>query len=166
LILLLYFGLSPAEVAEYSPHGFKHVLVGAGQQLKSIGCYSEGDIERLGSWAKGSTMPLRYDNEAGVSELAARHKVQSALRTGWRPSAEGELPKPLPSSSSCNIPSVIAPISDKLRVGHSRSKIIHYAVHGCNSTSCGKWQCGTGAVPSKYAVFTEIPSGWAWCSFC
>ena len=69
LVLMLACPMSATEAVEYNPHGFRHLLVSVGQQLRSFGVVSESDLERLGHWSKGSPMPGKYDSAAGVSEL-------------------------------------------------------------------------------------------------
>ena len=51
-------------------------------------------MERLGHWAKNSAMPRHYDSEACATELQTRKTVADALRTGWRPATDGNLPAP------------------------------------------------------------------------
>ena len=95
LLLLLSCRLNAEQAVEYNPHGFRHILVSAGQQLKAFGVVSEGDLDKLGHWARGSAMPGRYDSASGVSELRARTALLKVIRTGWRPAKEGELPVPV-----------------------------------------------------------------------
>ena len=84
--------MTPRDAVEYTPHSFRHVLIVAGQQLRSSGVVRSEDIESLGHWQPGSAMPRAYDSEAGVSELQTRVAIMDAVRTGWRPVREGELP--------------------------------------------------------------------------
>ena len=160
LLLMVYFGLSPEQAAEYNPHGFRHVMVGAGQQLRSLGQYQKEDIGRLGKWSEGSEMPERYDNASGVSELNARVKIMAVLRAGWRPAADGELPKPVPAEASSRSLELLVP------VGNAKGKKIHRHWTGSRSTKCGRWHCGVADDPDEHAVFDDIPEEWTKCSTC
>ena len=169
LLLMLYFNMSPEQAAEYNPHGFRHIMVGAGQQLRAIGEYRAEDVERLGHWAKGSAMPERYDNEAGVSELSARVKIMDALRCGWRPVRNGEKPMQLPKKNlqlddTCKT-SLASPGSVG-HVGHRRQKRTHRIIADADTTACKRWKCGTPTVPGVNAVFENIPCDWQYCSVC
>ena len=111
LTLVLACSLSAAEAVLYNPHGFRHLLVSVGQQLRAFGVVSESDLERLGHWSKGSVMPIRYDAAAGVSELRARAALLNVVRNGWRPAKDGELPSAVSVSP--------APVPDWCRVSSS-----------------------------------------------
>ena len=76
------------------------LLVVSGPQLKALNVCTGDEMEKLGRWSKGSSMPDTYDNQAGVSELTVRHKILNELRKGWRPVDEGNLPLPLSSTTS------------------------------------------------------------------
>ena len=68
-VLMLACRFKSEQAVQFNPCGFRHILVIAGQQPKAFGIVSEGDLEKLGRWTKGSLMPGRYDSAAGVSEL-------------------------------------------------------------------------------------------------
>jgi hypothetical protein len=103
-VILMILGMNANAAVEYNPHGFRHVLVSAGQQLRSQGVVDEGDLERLGHWSKGSNMPRKYDSCAGVSELKTRETLMRAIRNGWRPSPDGCLPAAVSSFLSPGVP--------------------------------------------------------------
>ena len=84
--------MNSVEAVQFNPHGFRHILVSIGQQLRFQNIVSERDLERLGHWSKGSIMPDKYDSAAGVSELRARTALLDVVRNGWRPAKEGDLP--------------------------------------------------------------------------
>ena len=44
LVLMALFGMSAEEAVEFSPHGFRHVLISCGQQVRA-------DLECLGHWS-------------------------------------------------------------------------------------------------------------------
>ena len=92
LVLMIYFGFSATDGVSYNPHGLRHILVTAGQQLKHYGIVAEEDLDLLGHWARGSSMPRSYDASAGVSEMQVRSALLTQIRRGWWPSAEGCLP--------------------------------------------------------------------------
>ena len=85
---------NPQSVIEYTPHGCRHVQVIAGTQLASQGLIGELALESLGHWGKGSKMPRLYDSARCVTELQARKAISDALRSGWRPASDGNLPMP------------------------------------------------------------------------
>ena len=93
-----YLGMTQEMAICYNPHSFRHFLIESAQQLRAMKYCSTDEVERLGRWKKGSDMPEAYDNQSGVSDLLARHRVLSVLTSGWRPATEGELPSlpPIP----------------------------------------------------------------------
>ena len=158
LILRVCLGWEIEVAIRYNPHCFRHFLIESGQQLRSLKVCSTDDMERLGRWTKGSSMPDAYDNASGVSELMARHTVVQALKSGWRPVAEGHLPNQVSSSSSSS--------SSLVYVGHKVSKKVHVHKRGTRRTSCGMWTCGTPDFPAKQAEFVDISSTWERCKQC
>jgi hypothetical protein len=50
LILITFLGIVPQEAVTFNPHGFRHIMVSIGQQLRPFGIVSEEDLERLGHW--------------------------------------------------------------------------------------------------------------------
>mgnify|MGYP003324326614 CR=1 FL=1 len=94
LLLMLYCGETPESVVCYTPHGCRHVMVTAGTQLAAQGMLEESALETLGHWEKGSKMPKLYNSAACVTELQTRTVIAEALRTGWRPASDGNLPTP------------------------------------------------------------------------
>ena len=153
-VLHCHCGMELRTAVEYNPHCFRHFMVESGQQLRSLKLCSEGDIEKLGHWKKGSSMPDSYDNASGVSELQARHCVMNALRSGWVPAEEGELPTMPPSKDTTVF------VADKKR------KRIHIQKNGSRSSRCGMWTCGTLDDPSPDARFADIPAEWKKCTPC
>ena len=154
LMLIMYMGVEAEVAVTFNPHGFRHVLVTAGQQLKSYGVVKEEDLERLGHWVKGSAMPRNYDVEAGVSEMSVRVALLQQIRQGWRPAGEGCLPSP-----------PVAERSTPHRVANKKRKMVHAWQDG-TVTKCGKWRCGTDKDPSIEATFEGIPDAWAKCRTC
>ena len=154
-LLFTALGFNVQEAVEYNPHSFRHFLVESGQQLRALKACSSTDLEKLGHWEKGSSMPDSYDNAGGTSELSARYVVVNALQDGWRPSPQGELPLPLPSDNV----GVIA-------VCHRASKKLHWTRAGMTSTLCKMWSCGTPNAPSKYALFDCGDESYKECPRC
>ena len=154
MMLMFYMDVKAEDAVTYNPHGFRHVLVTAGQQLKAYGIVSEEDLDRLGHWSKGSAMPRNYDAEAGVSEMGVRTALLQQIRQGWRPAGEGSLPA--------------RPVSNEKvyhKVGHKRRKKIHAVTSG-GITECGWWACGDHNNPSPHAIFEDIPAEWIECRHC
>ena len=87
-------GFSVAAAAELAPHGFRHILVSAGAQLRRQGFVDTRGLGTLGHWAPGSIEPEKYDSFSGVTELDTRHVILGAFRDGWAPAQEGELSTP------------------------------------------------------------------------
>ena len=112
------------------------------------------DLEILGHWAKSSSMPAQYDNAAGVSELQARYTILGALRKGWRPVPEGELPMPIPLSGEI------------LSVGHRVTKRLHKVFSDEGRSLCKMWSCGTSTSPHISASFNPIPGDYKVCDKC
>ena len=189
LILVTLCGMSTEQAAEYNPHGFRHLLLTMGQQLRTLGVVAEADLERLGHWCKGSSMVRDYDSSAGVSELAARASIVGAAREGWRPVESGMLPQPLPAtpaaqrlvrgcpmtplppSSPTSMPIVnpttptrqIPCVTDVL---HTVRQKWHLTKTGSGRTLCGMWACGTIELPSKDARFADKSVGYSKCRPC
>ena len=153
-ILHCHCGMELRKAVEYNPHCFRHFMVESGQQLRSLKLCSEGDIEKLGHWKKGSAMPDSYDNASGVSELQARHFVSNALRSGWVPAEEGELPT-MPQT-----------MNGTAEVADEEKRRVHIHRAGSRSSRCGMWTCGTPEAPAPRAKFCDIPAGWKRCVPC
>ena len=101
---MVYAGETPQAVVNYTPHGCRHVSVTAATQLAFQGVISDSSIEYLGHWKKGSKMTRHYDSAACVTELSTRKTISDALRSGWRPATDGNLPTPATpagSNSAC-----------------------------------------------------------------
>ena len=62
-------GFSVAEAAKSTPHGFRHVLVSAGAQLRRLGSVETRGLETLGHWTPGSIEPEQYESFSGVPKL-------------------------------------------------------------------------------------------------
>ena len=182
LILVTLCGMTAAQAAEHNPHGFRHLLLTMGQQLRTLGVVAEADLERLGHWCKGSAMVRNYDSSAGVSELAARTSIMTAAREGWRPVASGLLPKPLPATPAAQglvrgcpatplPPSIIPatpvrPALPRQYVLHTTRLKWHTTANGSGRTLCNTWICGTIDAPAGLARFDTEQSGYTVCRTC
>ena len=163
----VYCGMGLDKAAAYNPHGFRHFMVEAGQQLRSLNICSSAGVERLGHWAKGSAMPQTYDSTSGVSELQDRHIVLKSLRSGWRPAQEGELPKaPIHCGrpEKREHPEAVAELL--VDVGHLKRKTRLKKRHADFDTISRKWACGTECRPSVNAVFDDVPPTFTECKAC
>ena len=154
-LLHMHHGMALDEAVTFNPHSFRHFLVESGQQLRCLKICDDADLERLGHWAKGSEMPNNYDNAAGVSELMARVKIMNALRQGWRPAREGEIPLAIPGSIARVVP-----------VGHIGSQKIHMVSTTATLTLCRFWNCGSSSNPDRNALFENIPASYSQCRAC
>ena len=172
LLFMIHAGESPASVVEYTPHSCRHVQVTAGTQLAAHGFLSDQSMETLGHWETGSRMPKRYDSAACVSELHTMSKITDAIRTGWRPAEDGQLPMPLtpalaaiaapatpmapfpktetakPQASTSN-----APAASRHIVVNSRRNVENVAMVTSRTTICARFTCGTMESPAPNAVF-------------
>jgi hypothetical protein len=170
VILMSQCGMTATEAVSYSPHGFRHVLITIGQQLRTLGLVSEDDIERLGHWEKNSSMVRRYDTSAGVSELSTRASLLRTVRDGWRPVANGSLPNPLPMTPGAvslpkGIPQTPRPCTYVL-VAHEKRKRVHHVSSQRRMTACGMRTCGTRCSPAAHARFECVPDTWDVCRNC
>ena len=152
LMLHLYCNVAMDDAVTYNPHSFRHFLLESAQQLRAVNVCSTNELERLGHWSAGSSMPDKYDNASGVSELQARHRVLEALRSGWHPVPEGALPR-APSGTK----------SERGLVAHRLTKIVHAVQGDARKTVCGKWTCGTADDPGRFAIRARIPDEWRRC---
>jgi len=170
LLLMSQYGMTASEAASYSPHGFRHLLITIGQQLRTLGVVTEGDIERLGHWEKNSSMVRKYDTNAGVSELSTRTALLTAVREGWRPVVNGSLPFPLPMTPGAQSLIRGCPQAPKattyVRVGHVKRKRKHHVSTSHRVTVCGMWTCGSMSDPAAHALFANVPSAWDECRNC
>ena len=153
-MLMIYMEVPPLQAVEFNPHGFRHTMVMIGQQLKTFGVIREDDLDRLGHWSKGSSMPRHYDSVAGVSELGVRVALLNQIRSGWRPVGEGCLPPP---------PLRVG--TGAVKVGQSKQYRIHLWT-SWDKTLCGWWKCGHSARPEKNAMFNDCPADMEWCRHC
>ena len=156
-MLHMELGMPMEEAVTFNPHSFRHFLVVAGQQLRSLNVLGPEDLEKLGHWARGSNMPNTYDTTAGVSELKARCVILDAFRRGWAPSLEGELPKPIPE---------VPPRPRLLPVAYSKTRNIHLRREDMSVSLCTYWSCGKPGSPSEGAIFDDIPADWGRCQNC
>ena len=140
-------------------------MIDSGQQLRALKVCSAEDIEKFGHWAKGSAMTEAYDNAAGVSELMARHVVLGAVRQGWRPVLEGELPNPLPQSMlGAQTPSLGSSSSSGLStVGNRIKKKWHLANGGEKFSRCRMFAFDEHTEVPPDVVLGECVEGWQWC---
>jgi len=175
LLLMLYAGETPATVVEYTPHSCRHVQVTAGTQLAAQGFLTEQSMATLGHWEQGSKMPKRYDSAACVSELHTRSKITEAIRTGWRPATDGQLPTP-PTPVAVTAAAPMTPRPSETRssttgpqattkedgsrsaqaVVNKRRNIAHMTSATTRATRCGWFTCGTPEDPAPGAVFGSI----------
>jgi len=158
--------LSIEESIAYNPHGMRHFMIDSGQQLRALKICSAEDIEKFGHWNKGSAMTEAYDNAAGVSELMARHVVLGAVRSGWRPAAEGELPNPLPAPTKHSAGSSTDGSGEKgtfITVGNPVTKRLHLSDPHAKVSRCKMFAFETH---DGSAVFGEAGDGWGWCKTC
>ena len=101
--------MAACDAATFDVHGLKKLYPTMGIQLKAVGALTdERSIERLGHWAKNSSMPDLYNDEACVAELHTRSVIAKAVGSGWKPAAFGCVPEAIPGSSvSTSSPSVV-----------------------------------------------------------
>ena len=150
------------EAVLYNPHSFRHFLIESSQQLRAMKFCTTDDVERLGRWKPGSGMPDVYDNQSGVSDLISRHRVISALVSGWRPVTEGQIPE-VPVFDYKRTPGGVDQIT---LVANRGSSVVHRKAENGKSTFCRMWTCGTPGDPSKSAMFTDVPDDWKRCRPC
>ena len=131
-ILYMHCGYSLSGAIMFNPHSMRHFLMESGQQLRAMDVCSSDDLERLGRWAKGSSMPETYDNQAGVSDLMARHKVLEEIRKGWRPVESGNLPNRLVASGQSR-GALLVPVA------HAKRRRIHLSSSSSGRSLCGMW---------------------------
>ena len=179
LLLMVYGGEIPETVIEYTPHGCRHVLLTSAQQLAQQGKLSVPCMESLGHWERGSKMPKHYDAAACVTELQARKTISDAVKSGWRPAGDGELPQMVgqlstgcPTTSSC-MPSSTCTISStsssvSIKVLNRRKRTLHLNTPPSTVTICKWFTCGTMEHPATSAVFNpnEEESGQKKCRNC
>ena len=176
LLLMLYGGESPRSVIEFTPHSCRHVQVTAGAQLASRGFLDKASLDTLGHWEKGSKMPERYDSASCVTELQTRSTIADALRTGWRPSADGNLPAPItPAMEKMMAPGtpmartttattgqLAEPAASSvgpgkiLTVVNLHRKRAHRVKPPRTVTMCNFWTCGSLESPAAHAKFGEV----------
>ena len=175
LLLMVHGGESPDSVIEYTPHECRHFQLSAGRQLAQQGVIGENALESLGHWERGSKMPALYDSASCVGELNTRKRICDALRTGWRPASDGELPKNLADySQAAAMPESVeatpaaAPLvaNGACRVYNSKRNRIHANRPPSTKSICGWWVCVTSSEPSQYASFSSFPSGATLCRSC
>ena len=162
-------GMTASEAVSYSPHGFRHLLIMIGQQLRYLGVVTKGDTERLGHREKNSSMVRRYDASAGVSGLSTRTAL-TGVREGWRPVANGSLPCPLPMTPGAQslvrgCPQTPRPCA-YVRVGHAKRKRKHHVSDMHRVTVCGIWTCGSKSDPAIHALFENVRNAWDNCRNC
>ena len=141
----------------------RHFMIDSGKQLRALKICSAEDIEKFGHWNKGSAMTEAYDNAAGVSELMARHVVLSAVRSGWRPAADGELPNPMPEPSQGNAGSSTDRLDSRnvaITVGNPVTKRLHLSDPHAKVSRCKMFAFDRH---DGSAVFGEAGDGWDRC---
>ena len=183
LLLMVYGGERPETVIEYTPHGCRHVQVTAGTQLASQGLLTDRSLESLGHWEKGSKMPGRYNAAACVTELQTRKTISDALRTGWRPAADGCLPAPAtpalqhiafpgtppptmaPGTPAFEVKKTSSTASTTLThpslpmvVVNTQRNMAHRVKPESRVSLCAWWTCGSIDQPAANLVFGRIGS--------
>ena len=181
VLLMVYGGESPETVIEFTPHGCRHVQVTAGTQLASQGLITERSLESLGHWEKGSKMTGKYDAAACVTELQTRKTISDALRTGWRPAADGCLPAPAtpamqhiafpgtpiramaPSTPATEVMKADAAEATSSTQSTSPMTVVniqrnraHRVKPGSRLSLCAWWTCGSIDQPAANARFGQI----------
>ena len=186
VMLMEHLDFAAEEAVLCTIHGFRHTLVCAGAQLRQQGHVNTEGMEALGHWNPGSSMPRRYDNAAGVTELATRATITEALARGWAPAAEEELPmayrpvnKDAASGSGTRnrkrprdemlVPEEI--YKERVAVRNTTSGKLHWTC-GTGLSLCAWWKCGTAEEPASIAEFLatkeeqKIWTGEQWCKLC
>ena len=91
-IMVTELGMTPEEACRYSEHGWRHVIITAGRQLKTpLTRYQQNEV---GHWVENSSMPKVYDAVASSVELQAKARVIEAFQGGRRLLEPGELRGP------------------------------------------------------------------------
>ena len=147
--------MGPDEALSYTPHSWRHLYPTAARQLG----LSDTQLEEIGHWAHGSSMPRVYDSAACVSELLAKSKVVGAISKGWNVVEPGCLPEPFPiehpSPTNEVDPSIVKPTSDivvRNLVLNCETNKLHFSLTG-PFTLCMLWKCGSFEQPAKSARF-------------
>ena len=165
-------------------------MVTVAAQLSSMNVISEASLERIGHWGKNSSMPKLYDAESCVTELQTRQSVVDAVRTGWRPVPDGNLPVPCTPTTGKAAPAtpttaVTQPPLKRARmdegqtsstssassssgtvvVFNTQRRKFHRAATTKSISICGWWTCGTTANPASNAIFGYNGTGTK-CSKC
>ena len=176
LLLMVYGGESPQTVVEYTPHGCRHIQVTAATQLAAQGLLGDTALEAIGHWERGSKMPRHYDTAKCVTELQARKSVTDAVRSGWRPAEDGNLPMPAtpamqsgPCPGTPNLLSgrmrsiaesnvqktdvVVAVAAKKVMVLNTQRRRVHLVDTTKKTSVCGWWSCGSRVEPAWNADF-------------
>ena len=161
-------------------------MVTAGTQLASQGLLENSALETLGHWEKGSKMPVVYNSAACVTELQTRSVIAEALRSGWRPASDGNLPAPatpmmerstMPRTPTATVavPKAAAKTSEEapqevkaeatqadapkiVVVVNTQRKMAHRVRLPSERTLCIWFTCGSPARPAHNAEFTAVGS--------
>ena len=91
-IMVKELGMTPEEACCYSEHGWRHVIITAGRQLKNP--LTRDQQNEVGHWVENSAMPKVYDAVASSVELQAKARVIEAFQGGRRLLEPGELGDP------------------------------------------------------------------------
>ena len=95
-IMVTVLGMTPEDACRYSEHGWRHVIITAGRQLKRP--LTRDQQNEVGHWVENSSMPKVYDAVASSVELQAKARVVEAFREGRRLLEPGELNGPTDGS--------------------------------------------------------------------
>ena len=79
-LLVTQCGLSVEDAIRLTPHGFRHLLVTAGVQLRRQGHVDTCGLGTLGLWNRNSESIEQYDAESGVTQLDTRDNILDASR--------------------------------------------------------------------------------------
>ena len=166
LLTLPPHDLSVNEASSFGFHGLKKLYPTLGIQLKAIGAITdERGIERLGHWAKNSSMPDLYNDEQCVAELHTRSIVAKAVLGGWRPAAFGCVPMPVSSSSNAATSSTS---SRTLPMAVARKSSKWHFIIEFPKTACGKLDCGINGERGglTFRKISEVTADAKWCPTC
>ena len=163
--LLVISGLPLADAMQYSCHSWRHLYPTAGRQLD----LDAAQLETLGHWEPGSTMPARYDQKACVSELLQKAKIVTAVAQGWKIAEPGCMPqKPTGASASGSTSKQVQKRARICTPAPKESKAICWVLHakrqrvhgwaGGLYTLCRQWRCGEREDPAQDALFFDLGS--------
>ena len=134
-------------------HSWRHLYNTAARQL---GVDPQGQ-EKIGHWAKGSSMPETYDSRGCVVELKSKTTVLNALQKGWQVADEGCVPEPHPDNIEKHAPpkqSLVCDWCGKLsqyKCNECFGKLCRMCSRGCNHPH---FSCNGVFCPSHSTIHT------------